>query len=69
MELELDESVRAGLESRRGAWQELAKAAGVSHSWISKFVRGEIGNPGFRTLQRLQRAMASPLELEARDAA
>lgn len=49
----LDLEVRQALERRRGTWPGIAKACGVSHSWISKFVRGEIPNPGYRTLQQL----------------
>lgn len=49
----LDDKVRAALQRRRGEWPEVAKGAGVSHSWLSKFVRGEISNPGYATLRRL----------------
>jgi transcriptional regulator with XRE-family HTH domain len=45
--------VRAALDERRGDWIAVAKACRVSHSWISKFVRGQIGNPGYATLKRL----------------
>jgi transcriptional regulator with XRE-family HTH domain len=49
----LDIEVRLLLASRKGQWPLIAKQAGVSHSWVSKFVRGEIDNPRIRTLQRL----------------
>jgi transcriptional regulator with XRE-family HTH domain len=50
----LDVEVRELLESRRGTWQEVAKGADVSHSWISQFMRGKIDNPGFGTLNKLR---------------
>jgi hypothetical protein len=46
--------VKALLESRRGDWPAICLAAGVSHSWISKFVRGHIDNPGYLTLRNLR---------------
>lgn len=49
----LDDKVRAALQERRGEWPAVASGAGVSHSWLSKFVRGEIANPGYATLRRL----------------
>lgn len=49
----LDVEVRAELDRRRGDWQQIAVAAGVSHSWISQFVRHKIHNPGYVTLKRL----------------
>lgn len=54
MSKNLDESVRSGLESRRGDWPAIATAADVSYSWISKFVNRHIPNPGYATLLRLQ---------------
>lgn len=51
--------VREALEARRGQWPELANAAGVSHSWISQFVRGKIPNPGVATLERLWLKLAA----------
>lgn len=57
MSKNLDESVRSGLVSRKGDWLTIATAAGVSHSWISKFVNGHIKNPGYLKLLRLQEHM------------
>jgi transcriptional regulator with XRE-family HTH domain len=54
----LDIEVRGALERCRGTWPRIAAQCGVSHSWISKFVRGKIPNPGFATLQSLQRVLA-----------
>lgn len=53
MSKNLDEQVRAGLCSRRGDWLQIAQAADVSHSWISKFVNRRIPNPGYATLTKL----------------
>ena len=52
---ELFAFVRDGIEQRKGRWPELAKASGVSYSWISKFGAGkyETTNVGHRTLERL----------------
>jgi transcriptional regulator with XRE-family HTH domain len=55
----LDAEVRDLLENRRGDWGRLAAAAGVSHSWISQFMRGLIPNPGFMTLTKLQAALTA----------
>lgn len=54
MDKPLDVEVRDLLESRRGEWQRVAEGAGVSHSWISQFVRGKIPNPGYATLVTLR---------------
>jgi len=57
MSTDLDVEVRAELEARRGDWSRIAERAGVSHSWISQFVRRKIPNPGFETLKRLHAAL------------
>lgn len=56
MDEPLDVEVRDLLEKRRGDWQAIARdaAAGVSYSWLSKFVNGHIENPGYATLKRLR---------------
>lgn len=53
MNTPLDQDIRSRLLDRRGEWPAIASASGVSHSWISKFVRGQIPNPGYATLTRL----------------
>lgn len=53
MHTPLDQDVRNRLLARRGEWPAIAESSGVSHSWISKFVRGQIPNPGYTTLTRL----------------
>jgi len=50
----LDAKVRALLESRKGDWQAVADASGVSYSWLSKFFNGHIDNPGYATLRKLE---------------
>lgn len=59
MSTSLDSDVRAALLARKGDWQAIAAGAGVSYSWLSKFVNGRIENPGFATLVKLQ-AFLSP---------
>jgi transcriptional regulator with XRE-family HTH domain len=54
----LEKTVKTLLEQRRGDWRAIADAADVSHSWLSKFVRGKIPNPGLRTLERVRDAMS-----------
>lgn len=51
--------VRGLLAARRGDWQKVAAENGVSHSWISKFVRGKIDNPGIATLSTLMKYLKS----------
>jgi transcriptional regulator with XRE-family HTH domain len=53
MNTPLDQDIRNRLLARRGEWPAIAASSGVSHSWISKFVRGQIPNPGYTTLTRL----------------
>lgn len=56
MEDSLDTEVKTLLDARKGNWQTIAEdpAAGVSYSWLSKFVNGHIDNPGYATLKRLR---------------
>jgi transcriptional regulator with XRE-family HTH domain len=53
IELDLDHELRRLLSLNRGQWLEIAELSGVSHSWLSKFYRGQIPNPGYPTLRRL----------------
>ncbi|EHK65969.1 hypothetical protein KYC_12608 [Achromobacter arsenitoxydans SY8] len=53
MNMPLDQDVKNRLLARRGEWPAIAASSGISHSWISKFVRGQIPNPGYTTLTRL----------------
>ena len=55
--IDLDAEVRRQLEERRGRWPTIAVEAGISHSWISQFVRHRIPNPGYATLCKLQDAL------------
>lgn len=54
----LDRMVLEQLNQCRGEWRAVASSAGVSHSWISQFVRGKIPNPGFNTLLQLHRHLS-----------
>jgi transcriptional regulator with XRE-family HTH domain len=58
MTTDLDTEVRRQLEERRGGWPAIALEAGISHSWISQFVRHRIPNPGYATLVKLHDALA-----------
>lgn len=55
----LDQVVLDLLQARRGDWQAVAAASGVSYSWLSKFVNGHIANPGFVTLTKLHDALTA----------
>ncbi|MBX3605342.1 MAG: helix-turn-helix domain-containing protein [Piscinibacter sp.] len=66
----LDTRLRDLLAERRGDWHGIAGRAGVSHSWISKFVNGRIPNPGYGTLRKLLAVVqAQQPAQEVRDAA
>ncbi len=65
MEKALDVEVKQLLNARRGSWQQVAEAADVSYSWLSKFARGKIENPGYATLVRLQTYLKAPAAQEA----
>lgn len=56
--------VRELLEKRRGDWPSITKEVDVSHSWISKFVRGHIQNPGTKTLLELKAHLTSTAKRE-----
>lgn len=57
MSTNLDQQVLSLLNARKGDWQAVATASGVSYSWLSKFANGHIGNPGFTTLTKLHAAL------------
>ena len=60
MNTNLDADVLALLQDRRGDWQAVSKASGVSYSWLSKFANGHIENPGHSTLKKLFEALQKP---------
>lgn len=49
-----DEVVRDLLNGRKGEWESIATKAGVSYSWVSKFMNSHIPNPGNTTLKKLR---------------
>ena len=53
MSKNLDQIVLQLLNARRGDWQAVSDASGVSYSWLSKFLNGHIDNPGYATLTKL----------------
>jgi transcriptional regulator with XRE-family HTH domain len=56
--------LRERVRAQRGHYAELARASGMSVSWLSKFGRGRYASPGVVTVQRLAVALDS-LEREA----
>ena len=69
MSKNFDTSIKAQLVLRRGEWLEIANKAGVSHSWISKFVNGHIPNPGYATLLKLSEALGPQRRAPSKQAA
>lgn len=51
--MNLLEQVKNDLKATKGDWVSIAQQAGISYSWITKFMADEIPNPGFYTLERL----------------
>lgn len=60
--------VKAQLESRRSDWQRISKESEVSYSWIAKFVKGRIKNPGAGTLLKLQQRLSVPASASGENA-
>lgn len=56
----LADAVIAELQRRKGEWRAIAEAIQVSYSWIEKLARGEIQNPGIRTIERLHDHLFGP---------
>lgn len=56
---DLDTEVKRLLNARRGDWPRVCQSANISHSWISKFVRGDIPSPRYSTLKKLHEALTS----------
>ena len=57
MNASLDTELLCLLNERKGDWQRVARTAGVSYSWLTKFAQGRIPNPGYMTLKRLHSAL------------
>ena len=53
------DSVLAGLQERKGQWPQLARAAEVDYSWLTKLAQGRIRDPGVHKIQRLADVMAA----------
>lgn len=62
------ESLRAALIARRGAFGDVARASGLSYSWVCKFATGARRNPTVASIQRLQRAIDQIPPTDADDA-
>ena len=69
MSTKLDDAIRKRLAAVKGDWVEIALLAGVSHSWMSKFMNGHINNPGIRTLEKLDVALEGFCSSVSRDGA
>jgi transcriptional regulator with XRE-family HTH domain len=51
------DSVEKTLAKRRLSQVEFAEKHSLSHSWLNKFLRGELDNPRFKSLERLTAAV------------
>ena len=51
------EALKAELVREKGRWAEIARAGGMSYSWLSKFANDHIPNPGIRSLRKLDEAL------------
>ena len=67
-DLDLDDEVRRLLNLHRGQWVHIPVEIGVSYSWLSKFARGKITNPGYWTLKRLHLFLSEWQQPEAESA-
>ena len=56
--LTLRKTVAHALKRHQVSQPAFARRAGVSHSWLNKFLCGHRVNPRFNTMERLQRAVA-----------
>ena len=45
--------ISAYLEEHRGSWPKIAEESGVTYTWMTKIVQGNITNPGIRDIQKL----------------
>ena len=62
------ESLRAALIARRGAFGDVARASGLSYSWVCKFATGARRNPTIASIQRLRCALDQIPPADADDA-
>lgn len=51
--LSLYDYVTQGLQGREAEWPEAAKSAGVHEKTVQRIARGEVANPGVRTMEEL----------------
>lgn len=65
---DLDAEVKRLLEAKPHDWAAIAEKSGVSHSWIHKFVKYGIDNPGYRTLVKIRDAVNALEHAAARKA-
>lgn len=57
---DLVQEVRDLLRQHRGQWKKIAPSSGVSYSWLSKFARGHIEDPGYGMLHRVWMHLQGP---------
>ncbi len=60
------EALKAELVREKGRWDEIARAGGMSYSWLSKFANDHIPNPGIRSLRKLADALRGKPEHKRR---
>ena len=56
------ESLKQVLVDRRLSQQAFAKKHGISQSWLNGFVLGDLDNPRYNTLKKLEAALRAESE-------
>ena len=53
------DSVRQKLNAAKGQWPTICEATGLNYSWLTKFARNEIPNPGWNRVKALAEYFAA----------
>ena len=50
-------SLRDSMQAHRGQWAAIARDAGLSYAWVTKFMAGSIPDPRLSTINKLRGAL------------
>lgn len=56
--METLDHLRSEMQRHKGDWVALAREAGVSYAWVTKFMAGDIPDPRVSTVNKLTGAIA-----------
>jgi predicted transcriptional regulator len=56
--METLDHLRDSMQRHKGDWVSLAREAGVSYAWVTKFMAGDIPDPRVSTVCKLTEAIA-----------